>query len=178
MSKILVTDDDEAIFSNYDSVLTFRVGEKPKTVEIKPNDIENNTYIIGDYSFNRDATEHYHGVLTTNYIMLASRSIESDNPDDMIIYYKYLVINPMSAGHGLSLQHNSRRMVLYEPFYSVEQYEQVLERLSPIRQAQSGYNRTVYYHYITSDLGVDEKVWESLKAKKDVEKELIKFFSE
>lgn len=85
---------------------------------------------------------------------------------------KHLLINPASAAHGLSLQNQSRSMVLYEPFFSCEQYEQVLERIGERRQAQSGLNRTVYYYYLYCSQ-FDKSAWEALKTKADVEQTII-----
>lgn len=53
-------------------------------------EIPNSAYVIGSYVFTRDTNtdKGYNGRLTTNLIMLASKSIESDAIDDMIIYYK------------------------------------------------------------------------------------------
>ncbi|MBQ2835483.1 MAG: hypothetical protein IJE68_01425 [Clostridia bacterium] len=49
---------------------------------IEPSDIPNNSYVIGNYVFSEET------VLTTKHIMLASKTIEGDSLDDMIIYYK------------------------------------------------------------------------------------------
>lgn len=57
-------------------------------VQMKTEDIENSTYIIGTHMFTREGSEYYNGVLTTDYIMLASQTINSNKLEDMIIYYK------------------------------------------------------------------------------------------
>lgn len=66
-------------------------------ITFAPDEIESNTYVIGNHLFTRDKVYDingnllYKGALSTDYIMLASKSIESDNIDDMIIYYKSIV---------------------------------------------------------------------------------------
>ena len=56
--------------------------------EISTSDISNSTYIIGKHMFTRETNNEYNGKLSTNYIMLAAKTITSDNLEDMIIYYK------------------------------------------------------------------------------------------
>lgn len=55
-----------------------------------PEEIPNSSYVIGSYVFTREANEDkgYEGKLTTDLIMLASKSIKNNNREDMIIYYK------------------------------------------------------------------------------------------
>lgn len=61
-----------------------------ETYEVKNEDIPNSTYVIGTHMFTREQNEEtgYDGQLSTQLIMLASQTINSDNLDDMIIYYK------------------------------------------------------------------------------------------
>ena len=47
-------------------------------VEVKPEEISNSTYVIGTHMFTREGSEYYDGVLTTDYIMLASQTINSN----------------------------------------------------------------------------------------------------
>ncbi len=68
--------------------LRYQVG-KPKVVSGYTKDkIENNTYIIGSYMFTRNVSDEYDGILTTDYIMLASSSIKNQTKENMIIYNK------------------------------------------------------------------------------------------
>ena len=50
--------------------------------EIAADDIEPRTYIIGSHEFTENST------LTTRHIMLASKTIDGDTLNDMVIYYK------------------------------------------------------------------------------------------
>ena len=52
------------------------------------NELGSGSYIIGSYLFTRGGSDEYNGVLTTEYIMLASKSIESNNKADMKVYGK------------------------------------------------------------------------------------------
>ncbi len=56
---------------------------------VSKDDIPAKTYVIGNYMYTRDVntTYNYNGELTTQEIMLASKTIDG-NIDDMIIYYK------------------------------------------------------------------------------------------
>ena len=50
--------------------------------EIAADDIEPRTYIIGSHEFTENST------LTTRHIMLASKTIDGNTLNDMVIYYK------------------------------------------------------------------------------------------
>lgn len=67
-----------------------------------------------------------------------------------------LVTHAASAGHGLNLQHGGRCLCDYGQGYSLEEDEQIIERLGPTRQAQSGYDRAVYRRRIVADDTVEE----------------------
>lgn len=87
---------------------------------------------------------------------------------------RHLLISPAAAAHGLSLQQQSNHMILYEPWFSCEQYEQVLERIGERRQAQAGLNRPVYYHYLKCG-EVEQIAWTTLQQKANVEQQLITY---
>jgi hypothetical protein len=69
-----------------------------------------------------------------------------------------LVCHPASAGHGLSLQHGGRILVDYSSGWNLEYDEQVIERLGPTRQYQSGYNRSVFRYRIVARDTIEEKM--------------------
>lgn len=70
-----------------------------------------------------------------------------------------LLVHPQSAGHGLSLQHGGNNLCVYTMDWNAEYYEQVIERIGPTRQAQSGYKRLTYvWRLITS------RTWERVVA--------------
>jgi SNF2 family DNA or RNA helicase len=55
----------------------------------------------------------------------------------------------------------------------LEAYQQVNERLGPMRQRQSGYDRPVYHHHIKVKNTLDEDVWERLESKRSVQEILL-----
>ena len=61
-----------------------------KAANISVSDVNPSTYIVGKYMFTRSINDEtgYDGVLTTRRIMLAAKTIESNEEEDMIIYYK------------------------------------------------------------------------------------------
>lgn len=66
--------------------------------------------------------------------------------------------HPKSFGHGLSLQHGGNTIVYFGQTFDLELHLQVMERIGPIRQAQSGYDRPVYVHHILAKDTMDEDV--------------------
>jgi SNF2 family DNA or RNA helicase len=69
-----------------------------------------------------------------------------------------LVAHPASAGHGLNLQHGGHRLVYFGHTWNLEWYQQILERIGPVRQMQSGYDRPVMVYSIVADNTMDEAV--------------------
>ena len=73
--------------------LKYQLGNKQITSNYTKSDIENipkDVYVIGNYLFTRTPNEQtgYDGSLTTELIMLAAKSIDSDDKNDMKIYLK------------------------------------------------------------------------------------------
>ena len=64
----------------------FCINVKAKTYT--PDRVTERSYIIGTHLFTRRGSTVYDGTLTTQWIMLASKTIETSNLDDRIIYYK------------------------------------------------------------------------------------------
>ena len=69
------------------------------------------------------------------------------------------------GGMGLSLQHGGRNICLIEPTFKADDYEQAIERLGPLRQMQSGYNRTVNLFRVIAHNTHDLHVYKKLAAK-------------
>lgn len=84
-----------------------------------------------------------------------------------------LLAHPASAGHGLNLQDGGNILVFYGLWWDLEQHEQIVERIGPTRQAQSGYNRPVYVHRIVARGTVDELVLARLQTKASVQSVLL-----
>lgn len=84
-----------------------------------------------------------------------------------------LFSHPASAGHGLSLQDGGHHIAFFGNSWDLEHYLQVLERLGPVRQLQSGYNRHVYIYYIIARDTVDEDIMARRRSKKSVQDTLL-----
>lgn len=84
-----------------------------------------------------------------------------------------LVVHPASAGHGLSLQHGSNILVFFSTGWALENDQQVIERIGPTRQAQSGYNRPVFIHRLVAEDTLEEVVVERIRTKASVQDALL-----
>lgn len=84
-----------------------------------------------------------------------------------------LVVHPQSAGHGLDMQQNCRTLVDYSSGYNLEYDEQVIERIGPTRQLQSGFDRAVFrYRIVARDTLEETSVLPRLKTKMSVQDSL------
>lgn len=84
-----------------------------------------------------------------------------------------LVAHPASAGHGLNLQHGSNVLVYFGSGWNFEEDSQIAERIGPVRQAQSGYNRNVFIYRILASRTIEEEVVEVLEQKCTVQDALL-----
>ncbi len=92
-----------------------------------------------------------------------------------------LVVHPKSAGHGLNLQAGGRRIVFFGLTWSLELYQQVIERVGPVRQLQAGTPRPVYVDIIVATGTVDELVlerWAGNATTQDVLRRALSRFKE
>lgn len=80
-----------------------------------------------------------------------------------------LFAHPASAGHGLSLQDGGNILVYFSHDWNLENRQQILERIGPVRQLQSGYDRPVFVYNIVSRDTVDEIVLERMTSKATVQ---------
>jgi SNF2 family DNA or RNA helicase len=79
----------------------------------------------------------------------------------------------MSAGHGLSLQDGGNILVFFGHWWNLEERLQVIERIGPTRQAQSGYDRPVFIYSLIAKDTVDELVIERIASKKSIQDLLL-----
>lgn len=84
-----------------------------------------------------------------------------------------LFAHPASAGHGLNLQDGGNILVFFGLNWNLEEHEQIIERIGPTRQAQSGHNRPVFVHRIVAKGTVDELVLQRLQSKASVQDLLL-----
>ena len=84
-----------------------------------------------------------------------------------------LFAHPASAGHGLNLQDGGNILVYVDHWWDLEQHLQILERIGPVRQMQSGHDRPVYVYQIVAKDTVDEDVLYSHQHKVSVQSALM-----
>ena len=86
-----------------------------------------------------------------------------------------LVTNPASAGHGLNLQDGGHILVIFDEWWDLEQYLQVIERIGPTRQYQAGHPRPVYIYHIMARGTLDPVVLARLQTKRKVQDLLLEY---
>jgi SNF2 family DNA or RNA helicase len=84
-----------------------------------------------------------------------------------------LFAHPASAGHGLNLQDGGNILAFFGHWWDLEQFQQIIERIGPTRQAQAGYNRPVFIHHIVAADTVDELVIARRESKREVQDLLL-----
>ncbi|MDP8051015.1 DEAD/DEAH box helicase [Pasteurella atlantica] len=84
-----------------------------------------------------------------------------------------LFAHPASAGHGLNLQDGGNILAFFSHWWDLEQYQQILERIGPTRQAQAGHNRPVFIYHIVAKGTLDQAVIERRDSKKTVQEILL-----
>jgi SNF2 family DNA or RNA helicase len=68
------------------------------------------------------------------------------------------VAHPASAGHGLQLEKNCWILVDFSTGWNLEEDEQILGRIGPVRQHQGGHDRVVYRYRIIAERTIEEEV--------------------
>lgn len=85
-----------------------------------------------------------------------------------------LFTHPKSAGHGIDgFQHVCNIMVFYTRNWSLEDYDQIVARIGPVRQHQAGLDRPVFIYHILAEDTVDELVAERHTSKRSVQDVLL-----
>lgn len=84
-----------------------------------------------------------------------------------------LAAHPASAGHGLNLQDGGNIIVHLDHDWNLENFDQINERLGPMRQLQAGHNRNVFHYYIVAEGTMDEVVMQRRKTKGDIQSLLL-----
>lgn len=84
-----------------------------------------------------------------------------------------LIAHAQSCGHGLNMQDGGNIIVNYDQWWDLEHAMQILERIGPVRQMQSGYDRPVFIHNLIGRDTLDEDVLERLVSKRSVQNILL-----
>lgn len=86
-----------------------------------------------------------------------------------------LLVHPASAGHGLNLQDGGCHLAFFSMTWNFEHYAQVIERIGPVRQMQSGHPRTVFVYQIQAEGTLDQVVQARVEGKADVQDLLMEY---
>ncbi len=84
-----------------------------------------------------------------------------------------LLAHPASAGHGLNLAEGGNILVFFGLWWALEEHQQIVERVGPVRQAQLGLHRPVFIHYLVAKNTIDEDVLTRLHTKRTVQDILL-----
>lgn len=84
-----------------------------------------------------------------------------------------LLLHPESAGHGLNLQDGGNVLVFFGHWWALEAYQQIIERIGPVRQLQSGHQRNVFIYHLLATGTLDFEVMERRKGKATVQELLL-----
>jgi hypothetical protein len=82
--------------------------------------------------------------------------------------------HPASLGHGVDgLQEHSHELAFFSLDWNLEEHDQIIERVGPMRQQQAGKNRRVFVHYLVAAGTVDELKLERLNTKRSVQQIML-----
>ena len=84
-----------------------------------------------------------------------------------------LLAHPASAGHGLNLQDGGNILVFFSLWWDLEQHQQIIERIGPVRQAQAGHDRPVFLYYLLAENTVDVLALSRLETKASIQDVLL-----
>lgn len=84
-----------------------------------------------------------------------------------------MCVHPQSAGHGIDLQDGGRILVFLTQTWNLEHRLQVIERVGPVRQLQSGHPRAVMIYDIIAVDTLDEEFLSVAEGKISVQNALM-----
>lgn len=83
-------------------------------------------------------------------------------------------VHPASIGHGVDgFQYVTYIIIFFTLPWDLEHYEQIIERIGPVRQIQAGFNRNVFVYHILARGTVDEAKVRRQQTKKSVQDVLL-----
>jgi SNF2 family DNA or RNA helicase len=124
--------------------------------------------VLVAYHYRSDA-ERLRAVFPQAVDIVDKKAIERWNAGEV----RLLLAHPKSAGHGLNLQDGGNRIVFFGEDWNLEDHLQIIERIGPARQKQSGYDRPVYVTHIIAKDTIDELVVKRRDAKESVMEALL-----
>lgn len=81
--------------------------------------------------------------------------------------------HPASAGHGLNLQDGGNILAVFGHWWNLEEYQQIIERIGPVRQLQAGHKRPMFIYHIVARDTIDEDVMLRRETKREVQDILL-----
>jgi len=116
------------------------------------NELSGNPLLVA-YHFKTDLTRILQHIPQAR--LVKTRKDEDDWNDGKILCG---LMHPASAGHGLNLQHGGHHIAFFSHWWNLEHYLQAIERIGPVRQLQSGYDRVVFIYHLLARDTIDEDV--------------------
>lgn len=84
------------------------------------------------------------------------------------------IAHPASIGHGVDgLQYVTNIMAVFGHDWNLETYQQIVERIGPVRQKQAGFDRPMYIYPIVARRTMDELVMARRESKRTVQDLLL-----
>ena len=78
-----------------------------------------------------------------------------------------------NRAHGVGLGAGGNILVVFSHWWDLEQFQQMVERIGPMRQKQAGHERPVFIHHIVAAGTVDELVMKRRETKREVQDLLL-----
>lgn len=127
--------------------------------------------ILVAYHFKHDAERILKRFPKARLLDKKAETIEAWNRGEIPL----LLAHPASAGHGLNLQDGGNILVFFSHWWSLEEYQQIIERIGPTRQFQAGHPRPVYVRHLVAKGTLDEVVMERRQTKASVQDALMNY---
>ena len=128
----------------------------------------NGTPLIVAYHFRHDLQR-----LKARYPQARELKTKRDEDDWNAGNTPLLLLHPESAGHGLNLQDGGNVLVFFGHWWALEAYQQIIERIGPVRQMQSGHQRGVFVYHILARRTLDDEVMARRRTKAEVQDLLL-----
>lgn len=130
--------------------------------------------VLVAYHFKSDLARLQRAFPQARHLDADPRTIEEWNAGRIPV----LLAHPASAGHGLNLQDGGNILVFFGQWWDLEQHDQIIERIGPVRQLQAGHDRAVFIHYIIAKGTVDQLVMARRSSKRGVQAMLLDYMKE
>jgi SNF2 family DNA or RNA helicase len=125
--------------------------------------------VLVAYQFRSDLARLLKAFPTGRHLDKESSTIREWNEGRIPVLFAH----PASAGHGLNMQDGGNILVGFSRNWNLEEWLQILERIGPVRQMQSGYDRNVFIHNIIARGTIEELVVARSDTKKQVQDILL-----